>query len=579
MMRVFKPCLAALGAAIFLSACTTGGMAFPRTGHAVTEAPPEAGEYRDIMIARFAALTGDHAMAAQRYARLVETSPQPEEMAERALFSALLAGEYGRAVGLARRASAIGSGSGLVHLTLATDAFVRGRPAQAGPHLDLAEFGAFNRHIARSLRAWMIFDRQGAAAGIQELQRGFVGDARLDAGTFYMMGLMQAAEGRDDEALAIFESVWESGVRQATGVEAHARLLAALGRRDEAALLIESYREDVGVNSALLALQQRIAAGQPIGPLRPNTREGAALAIYTPATALFYETEGDLAAIYFVLILALDPQLDSARLVWAGTLESAGRTDEALDVLEAIAPGSDQYAAARSQSAAILLEKGQGDAAMRLATEALAAQPDRSLKLRLADIFRQLERYDETESLLSEVLAADEAEDRTDWRVLFARGAARERLGRWPEAEADLKAALALQPENAAVLNYLGYSWVDRGLNLEDGLALIRRAVALEPRSGHIVDSLGWAYFRLGDYERAIDYLEQAVALLPGDPILNDHLGDAYWMAGRRLEAGFQWRRALTLDPAPEDRDLIERKLETGPKPDARPTGLVSAPR
>jgi tetratricopeptide (TPR) repeat protein len=578
-MRVLRPFLAALGAAVILSACTTGGPAFPRRGVAAVDAPPQSAEYRDVMIARFAALTGDHATAARRYARLVDVSPDPEDMAERALFSALLAGEYGQAVGLARRANTIGRGSSLAHLTLSTDAFVRGRASQAAPHLALAEFGAFNRHIARNLRAWMVFDRQGASAGIAELQRGFVGDARLDAGIFYMMGLMRAAEGQDEDALVIFRSVWDSGARMPTGIEAHARLLAALGRREEAVELIESYRQDVGVNSALTALQQRIKAGEAIRPLRPSTREGAALAIFTPAAALFYETEADLAAIYFVLILALDPQFDPARLVWASTLESAGRMEEALEVLAAVRSGSDHYASARGQSAAILLELGRGDDALKLATEALAAYPDRNLVLRLADIFRQLERHEETESLLSDLLATDAGEGRSDWRVLFARGAVRERLGRWPEAEADLQAALALQPENAAVLNYLGYSWVDRGVNLEEGLSLIRRAVALAPRSGHIVDSLGWAYYRLGDYERAIDYLEQAVALMPGDPILNDHLGDAYWMAGRRLEAGFQWRRALTLDPAPEDRALIERKLVTGPSPDARPTGLVPAPR
>jgi len=204
------------------------------------------------------------------------------------------------------------------------------------------------------------------------------------------------------------------------------------------------------------------------------------------------------------------------------------------------------------------------DEALQIASEALAAKPDRSLRLQVADIYRAMERHGEAEALLSDIIAGDEADGRRDWRVWFLRGAARERQSNWDGAEADLQAALAIDPENATVLNYLGYSWVDRGLRLDEGFALIRRALMLEPNSGHIVDSLGWAHYRLGQYEEAVDYLERAVVLLPGDATLNDHLGDAYWKAGRRKEAGFQWTRALKLDPSTEDRERIERKLLTG---------------
>jgi Flp pilus assembly protein TadD len=138
--------------------------------------------------------------------------------------------------------------------------------------------------------------------------------------------------------------------------------------------------------------------------------------------------------------------------------------------------------------------------------------------------------------------------------------------------------ALEMQPENATVLNYLGYSWIDRGINLEEGFDLIRKAVALEPESGQIVDSLGWAHYRLGQYEEAVDYLERAVALEPGDPVLNDHLGDAYWKAGRQKEAGFQWRRALKLEPPPKEREAIELKLKGGIEVDPVSPGATAAP-
>ena len=148
--------------------------------------------------------------------------------------------------------------------------------------------------------------------------------------------------------------------------------------------------------------------------------------------------------------------------------------------------------------------------------------------------------------------------------TIILRGATRERQRDFAGSEEDLQRALALQPDNATVLNFLGYSWIDRGIRLEEGFRMIRRALVLEPKSGHIVDSLGWAHYQLGEYDEAVDFLERAVELLPGDPVLNDHLGDAYWKAGRRKEAGFQWTRALKLDPDPEDRVKIEQKLLTG---------------
>ncbi len=175
-------------------------------------------------------------------------------------------------------------------------------------------------------------------------------------------------------------------------------------------------------------------------------------------------------------------------------------------------------------------------------------------------MLRSFERSGEAAPLYS-ALIADGSED---WRLYFARGAARERLGQPEGAEADLRRALTLSPEQPDVMNYLGYTWVDRGVRLEEGLAMLRRAAELRPNSGAVLDSLGWAHFKLGNYEDALGFLERAVELEPADPILNDHLGDAYWRVGRRVEARFQWRRVLTLEPEAGLRADAERKAEAG---------------
>ncbi|MGF1545244.1 MAG: tetratricopeptide repeat protein, partial [Parvularculaceae bacterium] len=155
------------------------------------------------------------------------------------------------------------------------------------------------------------------------------------------------------------------------------------------------------------------------------------------------------------------------------------------------------------------------------------------------------------------------------WRYFIIRGGARLEADLWPGAEADLKKALELAPNEATTLNYLGYSWVERGLHLDEAFDLIERAVALAPQSGAVTDSLGWAHYQLGDYEKAVANLERAATLEPGDPTITDHLGDAYWRQGRRREARFQWRRALELDPAEDVRAKIETKLAQGLPPPA----------
>lgn len=182
----------------------------------------------------------------------------------------------------------------------------------------------------------------------------------------------------------------------------------------------------------------------------------------------------------------------------------------------------------------------------------------------LGNILRSRKLYSEAIPYYDQALALVDKPERRHWVYFYARGTSYERIKDWPKAEVDLKKALELYPEQPLVLNYLGYSWVDQGRNLDQGMKLIEKAVALKPDDGYIVDSLGWAHYKLGNFEEAVRYLERAVELRPEDPILNDHLGDALWRVGREREARFQWDQALTLDPEPEDEVKIKQKLQTG---------------
>ena len=198
-----------------------------------------------------------------------------------------------------------------------------------------------------------------------------------------------------------------------------------------------------------------------------------------------------------------------------------------------------------------------------MARAAASASPNnRDAQVALADLLRNGGQWNESVAVLDPIIAREEADP--DWRLLYLRAVALEQAQRWPEAERDLKAALKANPDEPELLNFLGYSWIDRNEHLAEALGMVQKAVNARPQSGAMLDSLGWAYYRLGDYKTAVEKLEAAAEMEPGDPDINDHLGDAYWKVGRKTEAEFQWRRVLTLEPDEKQKVAAEAKLKNG---------------
>ncbi|MEM9739639.1 MAG: tetratricopeptide repeat protein [Pseudomonadota bacterium] len=554
-----------LAAALFLAGCAANA-AYQQAqlSTLLGGAPkPEAAEgYSAYLIARFAALTNDPRRALEGYERALNVEPSKPELAERAVFAALMAGTFEDAVRLAQKVDASNpETTSLVRLTLAVEAIRNGRLSRAETVLTQSAGDAFDQNVLNPVRAWVAYERGGLAAGRAALSAD---EDRLGGPDLYYLALMHLAAKDDQGALDLLQSLWTSGPRLAVGAEAQARLLAASGRPAEAVSILSTFRREVGPNPAIDQLRNEIERGQRVEIRRPDMRQGAALAIYTPGAALSAQTGGDFPGVLFAMALALDGDMDIARTLWAKALDGVGRRGDAIAVLEQISPDSAFYATSRGQLAWAYRRQGQGGAALQVASEAIDATSDRDLMVQMGDLLTTLERDGEAVQVFTDVINRDRSADYADWRIYLARGAARERLGRWPEAEVDLREALRLSPDNASIMNHLGYSLVDRGVRLDEGLRLISRAVDLRPRSGAILDSLGWAYFKLSDYDRAVVHLERAVELEPGDFVINDHLGDAYWRTGRRLEARFQWRRALTLEPDPDMVATLHAKLQYG---------------
>ncbi len=249
----------------------------------------------------------------------------------------------------------------------------------------------------------------------------------------------------------------------------------------------------------------------------------------------------------------------------ASLFEQLKQGDQAIAAYEMVPSSSPLKLGADIQIALELDSMGKVDEAARRLTDIAAARPhDVEALSALAELQRSRKKYAEAAATYDKAIAAVGIPQRQNWTLFYFRGICYERSKQWPKAEADFKKALELYPDQPLVLNYLGYSWVDKGLNLEEAFKMLRRAVELRPNDGYIVDSLGWAHYKLGQYAKATETLEKAISLKPADPVLNDHLGDAYWRVNRRLEAHFQWNHARDMKPDPEDLPEIEEKIKDG---------------
>jgi len=331
-------------------------------------------------------------------------------------------------------------------------------------------------------------------------------------------------------------------------------------------------QQNAGSELAAAALAARSNASPQ--PVIRSAADGLAEAMFDLGSVLNQAETIDLSLLYVRFALNLRPQFGLAQLLLSDVLSTQNKPEESLAVLSEIKPNSIYYPSARLRGAINLDTLERTDEAIaQLKTMATEQPQSVAVEVQLGDVLRNKKRYAEAVTAYDEALRRAGAVGMPErWSLFYDRGVALERAGQWDRAEKDLKHALELKPEQPLVLNYLGYSWIDRGENLEEGLKMIEKAVELRPDDGYIVDSLGWAHYRMGDYAGAVEQLEKALELVPQDPTINDHLGDAYWQSGRLSEARYQWQRALQFGPQENEIKPIEEKLESGLKTPAPST-------
>jgi tetratricopeptide (TPR) repeat protein len=435
--------------------------------------------------------------------------------------------------------------------------------------LAIASNGPFNSLATRLIVAWCHEGEGNTDAALAELK------LIEQVGAFDLFRMFHAAlildhAGRTAEADKAFRKVMEGGGNGALRVvDAYGRFLARQGRTDEAVAVYKKYAEGQPDNPVILASLAKLQSGKKMAPLVAGPPEGVAEVLYGLASALASDRSVDLPIVYLQLALYLDPDFDVARTLIADLFEVIERYDAANAAYAQVPKGSPLALNAEIQTAINLdhMDKTE-EAISRLQAlsrrKADGATGQLRVAVSLGDLLRSHERFVEAVKAYDQAIALVPLPQRQHWSLFYARGVSLERAGRWPEAERDLKEALKLDPDQPLALNYLGYSWIEKGQNFDEALKMIGRAVDLMPNDGYVVDSLGWAHYKLGQYETALGHLERAVNLRPDDPTINDHLGDIYWRIGRQLEARYQWKRAIALGADKAVVPAIQHKIEYG---------------
>jgi tetratricopeptide (TPR) repeat protein len=515
---------------------------------------------------RFAHARGDTRAAAEYYAAAARRDPDNIDILQRSFALLLAEGRLDEAEPIARRLLVIDEESPLPVLVMGV------QDARAG-RFDLAEkrFAALpakgiNGFLGPLLTAW-------ARAGQGRFDDGLATLApRADTAGFapvweYHAGLMGDLAGRPDVAEAHFKAALANQTSVRT-VEAAGTWYQRSGRMDEAKALYERYHAE-HADRSLLDGRRRLAGGTTLPRVVSTATEGLAEALFDTSSLVRQGNAQELSLVFSRLALSLRADFPLAQLLLADAMAAQGRLEEANALYSAMDRSSQQGAFARLKLAANLDELKQTDAAIAELTALAAEWPESPEALMtLGDVLRRHKRYGDAADAYSQALVrAGGSADARNWTLFYARGIAYERARQWSKAEPDMLEALRLNPDQPEVLNYLGYTWVDQGINLERGRKLIERAVELRPNDGAIVDSLGWALYRMGDFQTAVKYLERASELKPEDPTVNEHLGDAFWQVGRDTEARYQWKRAMGLEPEPEQIEPLKAKISSGRLP------------
>lgn len=547
-----------------LSACANGlrsegPVSLPADSALIGQPLPADGSGAGNYLAgRFAQNENDLAAASDYLQRSLADDPENIELLQRTYLSLAAGGQLDAAAGVAKRLLTYDGEAVIAALLVAEQQAKAGNWSAVEMTVSSLPNRGLNTFMMPLIVGWAKVGQGNYDAALEAFAPLSQNSNYAALHDFHAALVNDLADRRKAAEQYYSSTLAETGGSTLRTTEAAIAFYQRIGQPDKAAEMLARYREEHPESSM-------IGDGQKFDRVVDSAAAGMAEALFDAAGSLRQGRASQLALIFARMAVDLQPDFPLAQVMVADLLQGLGRLQDANAMFQEISPSSPVYWSAQLRIAANYDDLDEVDAAIRT-LEALAAQhADRPEALiTLGDVLRRHKRWEEAVVAYDRALAVLGPPRPEHWGLYYSRGIALERSKQWTRAESDFLHALELEPDEPHVLNYLGYSWIEQGINLDQAKVMIEKAVAQLPKDGYIVDSLGWAFFRSGDYAKAVDVLERAVELHPEDAAINDHLGDALWKVGREEEARFQWQRALISDPEPDLKQEIEHKLGAG---------------
>jgi tetratricopeptide (TPR) repeat protein len=518
--------------------------------------------------ARQAAIAHDYEFAVEYFSRALVQSPLDVVLSEQAMSAFLAAGDVSKAQILAKALNPGLNSHPLAGILLLTQSFQTENYKAALAQLESTSVAG--AAVDDLLKGWALMGLGRVGDALKSFDTASKEQGMRSFG-LYQKALAFSLVGDFESAEAIFSVKDQTLVAVSFRASlARAQILVQLDRSIDAInFLSDLYGEDAGQEVRAMIAQLQAGAAVDFDVVRSGS-EGAGEVLFFLALALQNGEGNDGRLLYTRLASYLAPNNMNALLLSAKLLEGLGNYGLAIEAYDAVPRSHPAFVSAELGRAQALSKIGKIEMGIEVLGQLAESFPNlRQVHATLGEFLRQDGQYERA------IVSYDIAIDMIDhsmpehWYVHYVRGTAHDRLGDWELGLRDFDRALSLSPNQFQVLNYVGYSLVERGERLEEALSMIERAVVAQPKAGYILDSLGWVQFRLGYYEGAIVHMERAVELMATDPVVNNHLGDVYWAVGRKTEARFQWLRALsfvTEATRSEDINLIRmhRKLDIG---------------
>lgn len=512
---------------------------------------------------RSAAKARDNDLASDYLTEALKADPGNPVLTEKIFLLELADGNMPKAEEFANEVLKFNSQQRMARIVLGSEDLKAGRYEEARKNFEQSAYTPIGELTSWLLTAWSYAGQNQLDPALKALDRLDSNESFANFKAFHQ-ALIADYLGNPVRAEAAYRKAYEAAGTSLRVVQAYGNFLERNNRPAEAQTIYRTFIASEDNPLVAAALDQSLKGVKP-KPFIASPTVGAAEALFSLATSMTDDQSIDVALLYTQLGIAMGTDEDVMYTLLGDTYESMKLYDKALAAYGKVPADSPLRVNADMEEAVCLQHLDRKDDALAKLKSIIAKDPKNfDAIVTLGNLYRANEDFANASPIYDQAIALLPDPGPGNWRVFYYAGISNERLNKWDVAEKQFRKALSLSPNESSVLNYLGYSMIEKKINLTEALDMVKKAADLKPNDGYITDSLGWAYFELGDYDQAVTYCEKAVELLPADPIIAEHLGDAYWRVGRTLEAKFQWQHAKDNKPEPDDLKRIEDKIKNG---------------